>query len=420
MKNEDILMALKNGNVPSEGVENFCIGRDKEIEEFKRLLEKVDDEDKAITKFISGEFGAGKSFFLKVIENIAFKDNFVVSWITVGHDLPFNKIEIVYRNIAKRLRCKTGTSLEHVFDKWYTQLYNMSSQDSENDFEKHSLLLERIHDELEETRQFSPTFATAIENYAKLRLEGDKEGASAAVAWLRGDANIPFTVKKKFGVKGEIDKNTALSFLEALSVFIKSSGYSGLVILIDEIEYIRNLHTDNLRTTAYNYIRDILDNCDLGKFQSTLFVFAGTDELFLDAKKGIPSYSALDNRLKKVLDTDFIDIRTPVIILKGFDKNDILNVSQKLLDMHSDAYKWDANSKIGAIIENIADEAISNAGLTGGRVTARNFIRKFITLLDTVEQNQSHFNSSDDVLREFIENTGQIDVDEFDEFDDDW
>ena len=121
-----------------------------------------------------------------------------------------------------------------------------------------------------------------------------------------------------------------------------------------------------------------------------------------------------------MLDTDFIDIRTPVIILKGFDKNDILNVSQKLLDMHSDAYKWDANSKIEAIIENIADEAISNAGLTGGRVTARNFIRKFITLLDTVEQNQSHFNSSDDVLREFIENTGQIDVDEFDEFDDDW
>ena len=142
--------------------------------------------------------------------------------------------------------------------------------------------------------------------------------------------------------------------------------------------------------------------------------------LFLDPKKGIPSYSALENRLKKVLDTDFVDIRTPVIILKGFDKKDILEVSQKLLDMHSEAYNWDANKKIGPIVDNIADEMVSNAGLTGGRVTARVFVRKFITLLDTVEQNQSHFNTPEDILNEFIENTGQIEEDEFDEFDDDW
>ena len=121
MENEDILMALKNGNVPSKGAKKLCVGRDVEIEEFQRLLRKVDDEDKAIVKFIKGEFGAGKSFFLKVIEDMAFEDNFAVSWITISHNLPFNKIELVYRNIAKTLRCKTGTSLEHVLDKWYTQ-----------------------------------------------------------------------------------------------------------------------------------------------------------------------------------------------------------------------------------------------------------------------------------------------------------
>ena len=420
MENEDILMALKNGNVPSKGAKNLCIGRDAEIDEFERLLEKVDDEDKAICKFLNGEFGAGKSFFLKVIEDMAFKDNFVVSWITIGHNLPFNKIDLVYRNIAKTLRCKTGTSLEHILDKWYTQLYNMSSQDTDNDFEKHKLLRERIHDELEETRQFSSTFATAIENYTKLRSEGDDEGASSAVSWLRGDANIPFSVKKKFGVKGEVDKDTALGFLEALSIFIKSVGYSGLVVLIDEVEYIRMLHTQNIRDAAYNYIRDIYDNCNLGKFQSSLFIFAGTPELFEDSKKGIPSYSALDDRIKNVLDTDLVDMRTPVITLRGFDKDNILDVSKKLLDMHSDVYNWDANDKVGPIVENIADEMVSNAGLTGGRVTARDFVRKFITLLDTVEQNQSHFNTTEDILNEFIENTGQIEEDEFDEFDDDW
>ena len=269
--------------------------------------------------------------------------------------------------------------------------------------------------------KFSSTFATAIENYAKLRSEGDTEGASAAVSWIRGDANIPFSVKKKFGVKGEINKETALNFLEALSIFIKSVGYSGLVVLIDEVEYIMHLHTHQIRNTSYNYIRDIYDNCNMGKFQSALFVFAGTPYLFEDSKKGIPSYPALEERIQKVLESDYVDMRTPIIYLSDFDRDDLINISQKLLEMHGEVYDWDAQSKVEPIIENIADELISTAGLSGGKVTARKFVRKFITLLDTVEQNQPHFNTPEDILNEFINNTNQIDdEDEFDEFDDDW
>lgn len=419
MENEDILMALKNGNVPSKGVRDLCIGRDNEIEEFERLLEKVDGEDKAYAKFLKGEFGAGKSFFLKVIEDISYKNGFAVSWITISKNVPFHKIEVIYRNVARNLRVKTGTSLEHIIDRWYTQHYNMANEDSEDDFEKHQLLKERIHDELEETRQYSTQFATVIENYAKLRSEGDKEGASSAISWLRGDANIPFSVKKKFNIKSEIDKTNALGFLEALSAFIKSAGYSGLVVLIDEVEYVRKLMTQNMRNDAYDYIRLIYDNCSNGQFQSTLFVFAGTPELFEDSKKGIPSYTALDERIREAYETDLIDMRTPIVVLKGFDKNELIDVSHKLIEMHSDAYDWDANAKVGSIVEAIAENHVSNAGLTGGRVNARDFVRKFITLLDTVEQNQSHFNTPEDILSEFLENTGSA-SDEFDEFDDDW
>ena len=88
--------------------------------------------------------------------------------------------------------------------------------------------------------------------------------------------------------------------------------------------------------------------------------------------------------------------------------------------MHSEAYNWDAKSKIGSAVETIADNLVSKAGLNAGRVTPRDFVRKFITLLDTVEQNQNHFNTPEDILNEFMENTNQIDEDEFDEFDDDW
>lgn len=95
---EDILMALKYGNVPESGVKNLCIGREKQVKEFENLLKKINDK-KAIVKFINGEFGTGKSFFLKVIEEMAYDENFVVSWITLSNNVPFNKIDVVYKNM---------------------------------------------------------------------------------------------------------------------------------------------------------------------------------------------------------------------------------------------------------------------------------------------------------------------------------
>ena len=420
MGNEDILMALKNGNVPSKGVKDLAIGRDKEIEEFKRLLEKVDNEDKAIVKFLNGEFVAGKSFFLKVIEDIAYEQNFVVSWITIGPQLPLNKIDVVYRNIAKTLRCKTGTSLEHIIKRWITHLQMVTMELANDKSEERKILLELVHDELEETRNYSSAFARAIENYAKLLYQNNMEGCSAVIAWLRGDENIPHTLKQKFGIKGEINKESALDFLGALSIFIKSIGYSGLVILIDEVEYVMKLRTQDMRDAAYNYMRDIYDNCNLGKFQSSLFIFAGTNDLFEDSR-GISSYEALDDRIKHVLDTDLIDMRTPVVKLQGFDKNEIIEFSQKILEMHSEVYNWDAAERFNFnLIDQIAEKHVSDASWTGGRVTARIFIRKFISLLDTVQQNQEVFNTPEDIQKEFDKKSNEEFAERYDDFDDDF
>lgn len=295
-------MALKNGNVPESGVKELCIGREKQVNEFEKLLDKVDNK-KAIVKFINGEFGAGKSFFLKVIEEMAYDKNFVVSWITLSNDIPFNKIDIVYKNIVKSLKCKTGTSLSHIIDRWITGLKMEAFEETSNPQKQNQLVQEAIYDDLAETREHASAFAMAIESYNKLMNEEDYKTAEYAKAWLRGDSNIPFTEKRKFGVKGDVTKENAIHFLEALSIFVKSIGYSGLVVLIDEVEFTMNLHTKKLRDVAYNYMRDIYDNCNLGKFENSLFVFAATPELFDNQKKGIPSYEALIY-ISKSLDID--------------------------------------------------------------------------------------------------------------------
>lgn len=422
MDYENILMALKNGNVPEKGVKNLCIGREKEIDEFEKLLDKVNNK-KAVVKFINGEFGAGKSFFLKVIEEMAYDKNFVVSWITLSNDVPFNKIDIVYKNIVKSLKCKTGTSLSHIIDRWITELKMMAFEQTSNPQKQNQLVQESIYDDLAETREHASAFAMAIESYNKLMNEEDYKTAEYVKAWLRGDSNIPYTEKRKFGVKGDVTKDNAIHFLEALSIFVKSIGYSGLVVLIDEAEFTMNLHTKKLRDVAYNYMRDIYDNCNLGKFENSLFVFAATPELFDNAQKGIPSYEALDDRLKDVLDTDLPDMRKPIFNLKGFEKEDLLDVAGKLLIMHEEVYKWNANDKINPVLNDIVEIHAENAGLTGGKVTPRTFIRSFVSLLDTVQQNQSYFKDSNEILNLFNDRESELNEENFnalDEFDDDW
>lgn len=199
-----------------------------------------------------------------------------------------------------------------------------------------------------------------------------------------------------------------------------------MIVLIDEAEFIMNLHTKKLRDIAYNYIRDIYDNCNLGKFQNTLFLFAGTPEWFEQPQKGIPSYEALDDRLKTVLDTDLEDMRKPIFNLKGFDEENLKEIAGKLTIMHEEAYNWKASDKINPVLEDIVSIHLTDASLTGGKVTPRTFIRSFISVLDTVQQNQSFFNDSQKIIELFEkqETPGgfgdDIDFEDIDEFDDDW
>lgn len=416
MDKEDMINALKNGNVPKDGARELCIGRDKEIEEFEYILERV-KEGKSVVKFIDGEFGAGKSFFLKVIEEMAYQDNFVISKVTLSNSVPFNKIDVVYRNIVQSLTCKTGTSLRHIIDRWYTDIRVMALEETTDPVEEEDIVRQTIQDDLRQTREHSNSFAVAIENYCKFLDEGDEETANYAQAWLQGDSNIPSKFKRKFGVKGDVTKENTFNFIEALSVFIKSVGYSGLVVLIDEAEYIMNLIRTNMRDTAYNYMRDIFDLSSSNEFENILFVFAGTPRLFDDTKKGIPSYEALNDRIEDKVDSEYRDLRKPIIVLQGFTDDELVDISKNIISLHEDVYDWNGQELVYPVLDDIVEHYQQNASLTGGRVTPRLFVRSIIAILDIIQQNPDDFTSSEDILNIFDEKQSEfIDYD----FDDDW
>lgn len=414
MDYEDLIMALKNGGVPPEGANELCVGREKEIKEFQYLLKKV-DQGKAITRFINGEFGSGKSFFLKYIEEMAYKDDFVVSKVTLGGNVPFNKIEIVYRNIVKNLRCKTGTSLEHIIEKWITHLKMMSYQQTDDPFKQNSVVKDNLLSELESARTHSNPFVVAIENYYDATNAGDQETANYAQAWLRGDSNIPYTYKRRFGVKGDVDRENAFKFIEALAAFVKSIGYSGLVVLIDEAEHILSLHTKKIRDVSYDYIRRIYDDCNENILKNTLFVFAGTTDFFDDLRRGVPSHIPLNERINEnVLDTTHSDMRKPVIKLEGFKKEELTRLAERLMAIHEQVYDWNGTERIGPVLGSIVDMHESNAELFGGQVRPREFIQAFLGVLDTVQQNPQKLTTNESILDLFKqEEDTEIDEDDW-------
>ena len=389
MNEKEIISTLKNGNVPSEDVLSFCIGRNDEIETFKNLLTEVENGS-SITKFIKGEYGAGKSFFLKVIEEIAFNEGFVVSWVTLSNDVRMNKIDVVYNEIAHNLKCKTGTSIKWIIDRWIERLnHRIPEEIRGNSEEEQKFIQENIDNDLEMVYQYSSRFPKAIEYYAEYKNSNQLDNsASDAIGWLTGEKKIPAKNKKAFNVKGDIDKDDAYSFLKALSEFIKATGYSGLVILIDEAESIQNISRRQWRDDAYDYIRKIFDDCAFKNFENTLFLFAGTPPLFFNKNDGIASYKALDDRIRSSLTDDTKDNRRTIIPLKGFDKEELLDLTNHLIKIHEKAYNWDSEGKID--IEYIVDKEMESASLNNSLLIPREFIKDLIDLLDAIQQNPNN------------------------------
>ena len=117
------------------------------------------------------------------------------------------------------------------------------------------------------------------------------------------------------------------------------------------------------------------------------------------------------------MSSDFKDIRQPIISLEGLTKENLIDISEKIMKMHSEVYRWNAKYKINPILNDIVDIAEENSSLIGGKVNPRTFIKNFVDVLDMVQQNQSSFKNSQSILKLFDKRDGFF---ERDSVDDDW
>lgn len=377
---QHIINALKNGVVPPYGIEYLCVGREKQLEEVTRGLNLAKDGS-GVVKVVSGEYGTGKSFFMQRIKLEALRNNYVVSSIKINQGFRFNNLQHLYYNIMHNLsileKGETATSLEDLFNRWISKIQDMPYGQASSEIKKILHNLEK----------YNASFARAVTFYIRARINEDKELAGTIASWISGEKNIPYHLKAKFDVIGDIDKINALDFLKAFIHLIKYIGYEGIVILVDEVELIMNERID-IRSKAYENIRYIIDECSIGELKNMLFVFAATNDFLMDTDKGIPSYQALSQRLGNPVDKKnaaLSDIRQPILKLPDLGEEDLIKITKNILEIYKEIYKINIDISLESIT-NWALYMYKEVEPQMTKVNLRKFIMKVVEVFDIIEQ----------------------------------
>jgi len=381
LEHKKLLNTFKNGIVPDDHLDFILTGREAEIQELKRCYENTRNGIGNI-KFITGPYGSGKTFLLNYAKDMALTSNFVIAKIQVDAGFKFYNLKQFYYHIMHNLyvynKQAGKSSFEDLFQLWLDKLRSEAY--------KHKASQEITY-VISEISKYNQSFSRAFLSYIKSKISQDNQLSETIVSWLTGEGNIPYQLKEKFEIKGEVTSDNAMDFLKAFNHLLLLLGYSGLVILIDEMDYILTERSD-LRIKSYHNLRHLIDLTVTGKLPHTFMVFSGADSLFLSEDKGIQSYQALSQRLNYQAKTNKFaaDPTQPVMALNRMAFDAYQELSEKLTYIYKKVYPLHLKISTDSL-KNWVFLDFKEQGIDYKQVTLRAFITKYLSFMDLMVQN---------------------------------
>ena len=393
---EHIVRALKGGLVPTRGLDRIAVGREEELKLLRADLE-FSHNGGAWVRCLSGHYSAGKTFFCSLVREEAWRRGFVVAAVELGRDAPLHRFDVIYHRIMEAMRTvhlREVPAFEFILQEWLFNLerevqssMGLNPLNPAHRGEVSTIITHRISEQLAKLRIYDQSFANALRGYYAASQQRNEVAATAAVGWLKGDANIPVDVRKEFHLRGRVDNDNAFNFLQAMAALVVHIGYAGLILIFDEAESIRSISRPESRDVAYENIRFLMDKTAQGEFGHCGFMLAGTEDLYTDVLRGVASYQALYDRLKpERARSRTKDFRYPLMALAGFDHVKLHEVALRVRQVHGIAYKWEA-------IERLPDDMLKRlieqtAAHFGGKFTTvpRGFLKALVDILDELQQ----------------------------------
>lgn len=384
-----IIQSLRAGVTPRIGLEYIQVGR---VNEVKALIEDLDNIEQGGSAFriIIGDFGAGKSFFLQLIRYIALEKGMVVINADMSPDRRLfasnGQARNLYKELARNLATRAhpeGNAMIPLVEKFITEQRRVADAEGKD-------VEQVIKDKLNSLSELVDgyDFAQVIATYWKAYNEGNEDLKNNVIRYLRGEYTSRADARRDLGVRAIVEDNNVYDHIKLLARFVTQAGYKGLLVNLDEVVNLYKLPSQRARSSNYEQVLRILNDCLQGSAESLGFLLGGTPEFLMDQRKGLYSYEALHSRLAEntfAQIANVVDYHSPILMLQNLSPEEIYvllcNIRNVFAGGNKDKYIL-PDEALKAFLEHCS----KNIGDAYFR-TPRNTIKAFVDLLSIVEQN---------------------------------
>lgn len=384
-----IIQSLKSGVTPKIGIQHIQVGRSNEVKALYQDIERIRDGGSAF-RLIIGDYGSGKTFFLSVIRSIALEKKLV----TVNADLsPDRRVHAtsgqarnLYSELMRNLSTRNkpdGNALPSVVERFITLARQEADQKG---LDVSKIIHERLASLTELVGGYD--FAKVIDAYWQGHESDNEELKSNAIRWLRAEYTTKTDARRDLEVRTIISDNSFYDALKLMSLFVRHAGYDGLLVNLDEMVNLYKLSSTQARTSNYEQILRILNDCLQGSAENIGFLLGGTPEFLLDPRRGLYSYEALQSRLAEnsfAQRAGVIDYSSPALHLASLTPEELFILLRNLRHVFAegDTSKYLLPDEALKAFLHHCSKTIGDAYFR----TPRNTIKAFLDLLAVIDQN---------------------------------
>lgn len=385
---DTIIQSLKSGVVPRLGLQHIQVGRSEELKSFVNDIATISEGGTSF-RFVIGEYGSGKTFFLSLVRSIALQKGLV----TMNADLSPTKrlhgtdghARVLLSELISSISTRTkqdGNALPNILEKFISK----ARTEADN---SHREVATIIYEQLFDLNEYPGgyTFAQVVNKYWTAYESGDDALKDCVLRWLKAEYTTKTDCLRDLGVREFINDASFFNTLKLYSILVQKAGYGGLMICLDEMVNLYKISNSVSRKANYEEILNILNNTLQGTLSHIGFIMSGTPEFLTDGNRGLYSYEALKSRLAEnsfSKSLGLTDYNSTVLRLANLTKEELYLLLMNLRNVFAggDTSKYLVpNDALLAYLNHCANKI----GDSYYR-TPRNTIKGFLDLLSMLEQ----------------------------------
>jgi hypothetical protein len=383
-----VIQSLRAGVAPRQGQHLIQVGRLREVEALIQDVERVADGGSTI-RFVIGEYGAGKTFFLNLVRAVAMERKLVTANADLNPDRRLHatggQARSLYAELMRNISTRTkpdGGAVSAIVERFISTAKTEAIATAST---TETVIQSKLANLAEMVNGYD--FADVIAKYCKGFEEGNEQLKSDAIRWLRGEFTTKTEARQALGVRTIIDDANFYDQLKLFARFVRLAGYAGFVVCLDELVNIYKLANTQARNANYEQILRILNDSLQGSAEGLGFILGGTPEFLMDTRRGLFSYPALQSRLAEntFAKSGLVDFSGPVVRLASLSPEDFYVMLMKVRDV----YAFGIPEKFLLPDEAIMPFMAHCARRLGDGYfrTPRTTLTAFINLLAVLEQN---------------------------------